>query len=172
MFDHVSVSELAFDGVRVETETTVSFDEVINRLHRLCGNSSIPKLVSLAKNNLSEAQYIEEVEKRFVGESGFMLFHEIDHGGWMTSFGIQKKMVRWILGNPLIAITMLRHDLTSGLFAPVEILVTEQDGGIGSVVTYVKPSSLIVMNENPELRSAAEALDEKFATLVSRITGC
>ena len=30
-------------------------------------------------------------------------------------------------GNPLIAITMIRHDITAGLFAPVEILVTEKD---------------------------------------------
>ena len=36
-------------------------------------------------------------------------------------------MMRWIFGNPLIAITMIRHDLTAGLFAPVEILVTEAE---------------------------------------------
>jgi len=46
-----------------------------------------------------------------------MLFHEIDHGGWLSKFGINRRMVRWIFGNPLIAITMIRHDLTAGLFA-------------------------------------------------------
>jgi hypothetical protein len=30
--------------------------------------------------------------------------------------------MRVILGNPLIAITMLRHEVTAGLFAPVECL--------------------------------------------------
>ena len=35
-----------------------------------------------------------------------MLFHEIDHGEWLPVFGIKLKVMRWILGNPLIAITM------------------------------------------------------------------
>jgi uncharacterized protein (DUF302 family) len=54
-----------------------------------------------------------------------MLFAEIDHGGWLPKFGIKQRTVRWILGNPLYAVTMIRHDITAGLFAPVELLVTE-----------------------------------------------
>jgi uncharacterized protein (DUF302 family) len=69
------------------------------------------------------------IEERFVGESGFMLFYEIDHGGWLPRFGINPRTVRWVLGNPLIAITMIRHDITAGLFAPVEFLVTEKESG-------------------------------------------
>jgi uncharacterized protein (DUF302 family) len=52
--------------------------------------------------------------------------------------------VRFIIGNPTIAITMLRDDLTAGLFAPVElILIEESDGGCS--LTYVRPSSLMVV---------------------------
>ena len=172
MSDNLRINELAFKGLRVQIETTTSFNEVVRRLHVLCGDSSVSQVVSLAKQNLSEEKFTEEVKERFVGESGFMLFHEINHGGWMTSFGIERKMVRWILGNPLIAITMLRHDLTAGLFAPVELLITEQKGGMGCVLTYIKPSTLIVMNDDKALRSAAEALDQKFAALVSRLAEC
>ena len=35
--------------------------------------------------------------------SGFMLFAEIDHGGWLPKFGIKQRTVRWILGNPIYA---------------------------------------------------------------------
>jgi uncharacterized protein (DUF302 family) len=66
-----------------------------------------------------------------------MLFYEIDHGGWLSKFGIHRRMMRWIFGNPLIAITVIRHDLTAGLFAPVEILVTEAEDGLGTTITYV-----------------------------------
>ena len=58
-------------------------------------------------------------------------------------------VVRWILGNPLIAITMIRHDITAGLFAPVEILVTEKERGPGTTITYVRPSSLIFIEVTP-----------------------
>src|SRR5947208_3536019 len=81
--------------------------------------------------------------------SGFMLFKLIDHGAWVTKAGIDRRAMRVILGNPLIAITMLRHDVTAGLFAPVELLLVDEGGGRSSL-TYVKPSSLMVVEPNPE----------------------
>ena len=92
-----------------------------------------------------------------------MLFHVIDHGGWLSKFGIRRRMVRWIFGNPLIAITMIRHDLTAGLSAPVEILVTEAEDGLGTTITYVRPSSLMVMGNNPSLMQAAERKGDRDA---------
>jgi uncharacterized protein (DUF302 family) len=73
--------------------------------------------------------------------------------------------------NPLIAITMIRHDITAGLFAPVEVLVTEKESGPGTTIAYVRPSSLMVIEENPPLREAAKALDEKFDALIAKATG-
>jgi len=98
-----------------------------------------------------------------------MLFHEIDHGGWLSKFGIRWRMVRWILDNPLIAITMIRHDLSAGLFAPVEILVTEAEDGLGTTITYVRPSSLMVTGNNPPLMQAAAELDKKLDELISGV---
>jgi uncharacterized protein (DUF302 family) len=71
----------------------------------------------------------------------------------------------------LIAITIIRHDITAGLFAPVEILVTETENGIGTIITYVRPSSLMLIQENPPLREAAKALDEKLDALIAKATG-
>jgi uncharacterized protein (DUF302 family) len=124
--------------------------------------------VALAKEAITEAEYVRIVEERFVGESGFMLFYEIDHGGWLSRFGVNRRVVRWILGNPLIAVTMIRHDITAGLFAPVEILVAENEDGQGTKITYVRPSSLMLIEESPPLREAATALDEKLAALVAK----
>ena len=76
-------------------------------------------------------------------------------------------VVRWIFGNPLIAITMLRHDYTAGLFVPVDLLLAEGDGGVGCNITYVLPSSLIAVEQNAPLLAAAQALDAKVEALVS-----
>jgi hypothetical protein len=89
----------------------------------------------------------------------------------IANSGINRRTKRWILGNPLIAITMIRHDITAGLFAPVEVLVTEKESGPGTTITYVRPSSLMVIEENPPLRQAAKALDEKFDALIANATG-
>jgi uncharacterized protein (DUF302 family) len=162
------ISTKPFQGLRIEVDTSVSFDEVLIRLRRLMGDARVPEVVALAKEAITEAEYAQKVEERFIGESGFTLFHEIDHGGWLPRFSINRRSVRLILGNPLIAITMIRHDITAGLFAPVEILVTEKEGGPGTTITYVAPSSVMVIEENPPLLEAAKGLDEKLDALIAK----
>ena len=159
-----------FTGVRVSVESTLQFDEVIKRLREFTGHTTVREVVALAEKSLSEADYIREVTNRFVGQSGFMLFSEIDHGGWIGTFGIQRRSVRWILGNPLIAITMIRHDINAGLFVPVELLVTEQLNGSGTSLLFIRPSSQIVVEDNPPLLQAAKDLDVKFDALISQVT--
>ncbi len=159
-----------FNGFRTEVTTSIDFDEVLTRLRAEMGRVSVQEIVALARTPITEAEYVQEVNERFVGKSGFMLFAEIDHGGWLPKFGIERRTVRWILGNPLIAVTMIRHDITAGLFAPVELLVTEAEDRRSVTVTYVRPSTLMVIGNNPPLLEAARALDEKFDALVARAT--
>src|SRR5262249_11977670 len=89
----------------------------------------------------------------------FMVFGEFDYHQWLGLYGIQRKLARWILGNPVIAITMIRHDLEAALFAPVELLLVEDENREGVTVIYDLPSSLMVTRENPPLLEAAAALD-------------
>ncbi len=157
---------------RVRFESTRSFDEVLQNVQKLVGTSTEHKEViqGFSESVRSREDY-EKVVQSQVGESGFMLFLEIDHGEWLPVFGIQRKVVRMILGNPLLAITMLRHDLTAGLFVPVEMLLMENESGDGSTVIYDLPSSLMAIERNPALKDAAQELDRKLQTLVSRVTG-
>jgi hypothetical protein len=56
------------------------------------------------------------------------------------------------------------------VFAPVELLVTENIDGGGTKVTYVRPSSLMVVEDNPPLLAAAQDLDRKLSELVAKAT--
>jgi hypothetical protein len=58
--------------------------------------------------------------------------------------------------------------VTAGLFAPVELLLVEEDNDRSSL-TYVQPSSLMVVEANPPLLAAARKLDAKLAALASAI---
>ncbi|OBI80638.1 DUF302 domain-containing protein [Mycobacterium sp. 1245805.9] len=159
-------TETKFDGVRVRHDSAKGFGELVAALLADIGDKPVP-INEIANTHDDWASFQQEVEK-YVGPSGFMLFDLFDHGAWITKAGIDRKVLRVILGNPLIAITMLRHDVTAGLFAPVELLLTDE--GDGSSLTYVKPSSLMVVEPNSELLSAAEALDAKLAALVEKVT--
>lgn len=162
---------LPFTGKRIVVRTPRGVDDVLNRLRSVMGSTTVPDILALAKAQPSEAEFTRQVEERFVGASGFMLFHVIDHSGWLPIYGIKRRAVRWILGNPLLAITMIRHDITAGLFAPVELLVTDNSEGGGSTITYVLPSSLMVIEENKPLLDAALDLDKKLVALVAHGAG-
>ena len=159
------MTEIHFDGVRVRYDSAKSYDELLAALLGDIGKKPIP-INDIATSTDGWESYRERVDSH-IGPSGFVLFGLVDHGAWITRAGIDRKVTRVILGNPLIAITMLRHDLTAGLFAPVELLITDE--GAGSSLTYVKPSSLMVVQPNPELLSAAQALDAKLATLAEKV---
>lgn len=160
------MTETVFKGVRVRHDSTKSYEELLAALLADIGERPVA-INDIAATSDSWDSYRQHVEPH-VGPSGFMLFGLFDHGAWIPMAGIDRKVIRVILGNPLIAITMLRHDPTAGLFAPVEVLIADEADG--SSLTYVKPSSLMVVEPNPELLSAAEQLDAMLAALAEKVT--
>jgi uncharacterized protein (DUF302 family) len=158
--------EIPFTGVRLRFDSSKNFDELVDALLADVGEKPV-MIDDIAIDFESWESYQEKVES-YVGPSGFMLFGLLNHGGWIKKVGIERKALRVIIGNPLIAITMLRHDLTAGLFAPVELLLVEEDNSRSSLI-YVQPSSLMVVETNPPLLAAARELDAKLAALASAI---
>jgi uncharacterized protein (DUF302 family) len=159
--------EIPFPGVRIRFDSNKSFDEVLSSLLADVGDK--PLLINdVAANSASWDDYKKEIESH-VGPSGFSLFATIDHGAWIKKVGIRRKVLRLIIGNPTIAITMLRHDLTAGLFAPVELILVEEDDDQCSL-TYVRPSSLMVVEKNDALLDAAKQLDSKLEALAEKVT--
>ena len=160
-------TEIPFHGVRMRYDSAKSFDDVVAALLDDVGDKPVP-IGDFAAQFATWEAYEQEVQTH-VGPSGFMLFATLDHGGWIRKTGIERNVLRVVIGNPLIAITMLRHDVTAGLFAPVELLIVEEQPDRSSL-TYVVPSSLMVVEENEPLRAAAEALDAKLAALAAKVT--
>lgn len=159
--------EIPFQGIRVRHASTKAFDDVVAALFDDIGHEPVP--VNDISTRFESWDTFEREVQSHVGPSGFILFGTFDHGAWITKAGIDRKLLRVILGNPLIAITMIRHDVTAGLFAPVELLITDEPGG--SAVTYVVPSSLMVTEPNAPLLAAALELDAKLEALVAKVTG-
>lgn len=160
--------QIPFSGVRVRYDSDKTFDELQDALFADIGAepAQITDLPALAERDWDA--FAADVERQ-AGPSDFMLMHLIDHTLWLGTAGVERKALRVILGNPLIAITMIRHDLTAALFAPVELLLTDEPDNRSSL-TYVQPSSLMVVEENPPLRAAALILDDKLAALAEKVS--
>jgi len=81
-----------------------------------------------------------------------------DHGSLLRIAGEARKAVQYEIGNPLTASKMTRHQLAAGLYAPLRVLLYEDQGG-GSVFEYDQPSSLFGQFRDQQVDGVARGLD-------------
>lgn len=167
MMATTSPREIPFSGVRLRFDSQQPFDHVVAAL--LADVGDVPLDIDGVGRRSDDWESYREAVQSHVGPSGFILFALMNHGQWIKLAGLRQRVLRLVIGNPLIAITMLRHDVTAGLFAPVELLVVEEADGRGALI-YVRPSSLMVVEPNPDLLAAARALDDKLQALATKVT--
>jgi uncharacterized protein (DUF302 family) len=101
------------------------------------------------------------------GPSGFMLFRTNDHGALLRLVGQKKKAIQYLVGNPLFALQMTQHDIRAGLYAPLRVLIYEDEAG-KTCVEYDKPSSLFGQFGNAKIGDVAGMLDRKLEQLVAK----
>ncbi|MCK9376528.1 MAG: DUF302 domain-containing protein [Syntrophobacterales bacterium] len=115
----------------------------------------------------TDPKLVEERLKEAAGEEDLMLFTVYDHGKLLNIYGALKKARQYVLGNPLIAAMMTRHDIRAGLYAPLRLLVYEADDRT-THVEFDQPSSLFGQFNNPEVTAVAQSLDTKLASLIKQ----
>ena len=151
-----------------EHVTDNSFESVLAAFKAATG--SVEEGFTQVTHQATNSQEFEAVFRAREGNSGFMRFDTFDHGKWLGLIGQTAKAVMVILGNPLIARTMLQHDIRAGLNVPVRLLIYEHTDG-STRVAYDLPSSLMSGLENTGVSAAAAKLDAKLIALVEAITG-
>jgi len=147
-----------------------SFDEVVTAFEKAVGDiagDAFQKLLAAS----TDAHDFEARVRFFEGASGFMRFLDIDHGAWLSRIGLPARCKLYILGNPLIARTMLEHDFGAGLHVPVRMMIYEDPATGKTRLAYDLPSSLMARLNNPKVTAAANRLDEKLAALARAVTG-
>ena len=87
--------------------------------------------------------------------------------GFDLVLGEQKrKAVQYVVGNPLFALQMTQHDIRAGLYAPLRVLLYEEERG-KTCLEYDRPSSLFGQFGNDRIAPTAAMLDRKLEALVS-----
>ena len=69
------------------------------------------------------------------------IFGARDHGGLLRVAGLARKAVQYDIGNPLTATRMTQHQLPASLYAPLRVLLYENEAG-RAVFEYDRPSSI------------------------------
>jgi uncharacterized protein (DUF302 family) len=99
-----------------------------------------------------------------------MRFLTNDHGAWMSRVGVEAKIRSYIIGNPLIAQTMITHDAGVGLNVPIRVVIHQTASGEARLA-YDLPSSLMSRLNNDEVSAAAIKLDAKLRALAELASG-
>jgi uncharacterized protein (DUF302 family) len=160
MNPEVTVNQV--EHIRISTER--SFAEVVRRLEAATGVFEMDTVRRLAIAGAAP-DVINEAIDRMAGKSGFMRFAAWDHGAILRQMGHTADAVRFAIGHPLIAARMTRHRISSGLYAPLSVLVAGEEAG-GATIEYDRPSSLLQQFNDAGVMETAYALDDKLAALV------
>ena len=100
------------------------------------------------------------------GPSGFMLFGTNNHGALLRLAGQKRKAVQYVVGNPLFALQMTQHDIRASLYAPLRVLIYENEER-KTCVEYDRPSSLFGQFGDDRIAPTATLLDRKLEALVA-----
>jgi uncharacterized protein (DUF302 family) len=158
----MNVTRITIDHVRVVAGKP--FDAVTKAFEQQVGQFNPEVYKSL--NEGEDPEKIRTKLESMVGPSGFMLFRTSNHGALLRLAGQEKKALQYLVGNPLFAMQMTQHDIRAGLYAPLRVLVYENEHG-KTCVEYDRPSSLFGQFGNAKLTEVANMLDRKLEQLVA-----
>jgi len=93
-------------------------------------------------------------------ETGLKLsiFEERDHGALLQIFGSGRNARQYEIGNPLTASKMTRYRLSAALYAPLRVVLFEDEQGRG-VFEYDKPSSFFGQYGDERVTEVGRYLD-------------
>lgn len=153
---------------RFSLTSSKPFEVVVAVLKAAIGQ---PDMVEFGKATRSAGSFaeLERAVQRGLGRTGLMLFTEFDLGAILRrETGLDMpKIVRLVIGNPLIMMEMVKYVPDAGSYAPVTILVDERPDGVH--VSYDKMSSLLAPYGNPEALAVARDLDAKIENSSQRV---
>ena len=125
-------------------------------------------LHQLIDAKVSWEQLTQECEKQ-IGPSGLTLFYKVEHP-YLPLLGKSSRVTQYTIGNPLLASHMTRLEPEAALYAPLK-LVVYQDEESRTFVAYDNFASLQSQYHNEEISRTAQEVQHKLAALVAEATG-
>jgi uncharacterized protein (DUF302 family) len=154
----------------VLVESDKEFDEVTNSFEQQLGKFD-PKVVESLSADSPNAEDAKSRIEQMAGKSGFMFFGTVNHGLLLSIYGKDRNAIQYVIGNPLIAIQITQYNIATGLYAPLRVLIYEDDQG-KTCLEYDKPSSLFGQFGDDKIASVANMLDHKLEDLARVATEC
>jgi uncharacterized protein (DUF302 family) len=150
---------------RLSFVSTKPFDEVVKVLTATIGQPELGAFHAALGSSASFGDF-EAVVRAAVGPSELMEFIRFDAGQVLRkeSGGSAPKMLRLVVGNPLIMKELAKAAPDAAAYAPVTILVDERPDGVH--LSYDAMASLLAPYGSARALAVANELDAKVTTLL------
>jgi uncharacterized protein (DUF302 family) len=148
------------DMERFSMTSSKSFDAVVAAIKASIGHPNMTEL-GQATQRATTAAELEAAIQPALGESGLMQFAEFDHG-MIVRKGTEhhtSRIIRLVIGNPLIMKEMAKRVPDAGSYAPVTVLVDERADGVH--ISYDRMASLLAPYGVKDALNVARDLDAK-----------
>jgi|SRR5215471_14682085 len=95
------------------------------------------------------------------------IFEQRDHGALLQIVGRRRNALQYEIGNPLTASKMTRYKLSAALYAPLRVILFEDERGKG-VFEYDKPSSFFGQFGDERVTEVGRYLDVALETALRK----
>lgn len=126
--------------------------------------SALPKLEVGIVGALASG---DQKRVRDYDESGpeLSIFEMRDHGALLEAADGRRNALQYEIGNPLTASKMTRHQLPAALYAPLRVVLFEDEHGRG-VFEYDKPSSFFGQYGDERVTAVGRSLDAALESVL------
>jgi uncharacterized protein (DUF302 family) len=155
---------------RIHVRSSRPFEAVVATLNAAIGHPNMAEFVKVIEGAGTFAE-MENAVHRSLGKSELMLFLQLDLGAVLRKeSGLDApRIMRFLIGNPLIMKEMAKHVVDAASYAPVTVLVYEQSDGVH--LAYDRMASLLAPYANAKALAIARNLDAKIENLLREAAG-
>jgi uncharacterized protein (DUF302 family) len=158
----ITSQTIAVEHIRISSGR--SFEEVRRRLE-----GTVPQLDSGIADALRSGDQRRATDYEENGPR-LSIFGERDHGALLQIVGSVRHAVQYEIGNPLTASKMTRHQLPAALYAPLRVVLFEDEHGRG-VFEYDRPSSFFGQYGDERVTEVGRYLDAALEAALRNAAG-
>ena len=155
---------------RLSVLSSKPFETVVAAFEAAIGH---PDMVVFQREMIAAETFaeLEALVRRSVGPSGFMEFVRFNLGLVLRKeSGLETpKMLRFVIGNPLVMKEMAKHVPDAASYAPVTVLIDERPDGVH--LSYDTMVGFLASHKNLHALKIAQELDSKIEALLRETAG-
>jgi hypothetical protein len=150
---------LAVEHIRIESAQAFADVRAVLEL-------TVPHLDPNLLKALNEGDVARVAREKKEGPE-LSIFLVRDHGALLKIAGRARNVLQYDIGNPVTASLMTRHRLAAALYAPIRVVLYENDAGRG-VFEYDQPSTTFGQFGDEQVTAVARGLDAALARALTR----